>query len=282
MTTPATEPRLGLVLGGGGARGLAHIGVLRVLERENIPIACVAGTSMGGLVGALYAAGVPADRVEEEVIRLSSVTVSRPMLSATGLVTFNRMERWLEDTIGEYDVRDLAIPFAAVASDLVSGERVVLWRGRLCTAIRASCSVPGFASPIELDGRMLVDGGITDNVPADVARMLGADYVIGVDIFMPALRRRLGPLGQGLAAIETLVRHAGQGDAECDCLIVPHMEGRSYFRFSHYEQFIALGEAAAREKLPTILAALERAKRARAPPASAPAALEFDHILATA
>mgnify|MGYP001428611711 CR=1 FL=1 len=282
MSSNTGRLRVGLALGGGVARGLAHIGVLSVLEEAGVPIDCVAGTSMGAIIGASYCAGLTIAELKALAARAGWWDVSRPMLSATGLVTFNRMERWLEDTIGEYDVRDLAIPFAAVASDLVSGERVVLWRGRLCTAIRASCSVPGFASPIELDGRMLVDGGITDNVPADVARMLGADYVIGVDIFMPALRRRLGPLGQGLAAIETLVRHAGQGDAECDCLIVPHMEGRSYFRFSHYEQFIALGEAAAREKLPTILAALERAKRAPAPPASEPAALEFDHILATA
>ena len=281
MSSDKGRLRVGLALGGGVARGLAHIGVLSVLEEAGVPIDCVAGTSMGAIIGASYCAGLTIPELKATAARAGWWDVSRPMLSATGLVTFNRLERWLEDTIGEYDVRDLAIPFAAVASDLVSGERVVLWRGRMCTAIRASCSVPGFASPIELDGRMLVDGGITDNVPADVARMLGADYVIGVDIFMPALRRRLGPLGQGLAAIETLVRHAGQGDAECDCLIVPHMEGRSYFRFSHYEQFIALGEAAAREKLPTILAALERAERAPAAPAAEPAALEFDHILAT-
>jgi NTE family protein len=175
------------------------------------------------------------------------------------------MEQWVEDNIGEFDIRDLAIPFAAVASDLISGERVVLWRGRLCSAIRASCSVPGFVPPVELNGRMLVDGGITDNVPADVARMLGADYVIGVDVFMPALRHFLGPLSQGVAAIETLVRHAGQGSAECDSLIIPQMEGRSYFRFSDYKTFIALGEEATRHQLPTILAALDKARKTQTP-----------------
>jgi len=96
---------------------------------------------------------------------------------------------------------------------------------------------------------------------------------------MPALRPFLGPLSQGIAAIETLVRHAGQGEMECDCLIVPHMERRSYFHFAHYEQFIALGEQAARQSLPTILAALERAERAPAPPALEPAPREFDHML---
>jgi len=130
----------------------------------------------------------------------------------------------------------------------------------LATAIRASCSVPSFAPPVEIDGRMLVDGGITDNIPADVARLLGADYVIGVDVFAPVVRRRLGPLGQGLAAIETLVRHAGRGSNECDCLIIPKVEGHSYFRFSQYKRYIALGEEAALEKLPSILRALEQKK----------------------
>lgn len=254
--------RVGLALGGGVARGLAHIGVLSVLEEAGVPIHCVAGTSMGAIIGASYCAGLSIEELKYNAARTGWWSVSRPLLSANGLITFNRLERWIEDNIGEFDVRDLAIPFAAVASDLVSGERVVLWRGRLCTAIRASCSVPGFASPVELDGRMLVDGGITDNIPADVARLLGADYVIGVDIFMPALRRRLGPFGQGIAAIETLVRHAGLGSNECDCLIVPHMEGRSYFKFSHYEQLIALGEEAARQQLPSIRAGLARAAAA--------------------
>ena len=279
MSSNRGRLRVGLALGGGVARGLAHIGLLSVLEEAGVPIDCVAGTSMGAIIGASYCAGLSVDELKANAARTGWWSVSRPLLSANGFITFNRLEHWVEDKIGEFDVRDLAIPFAAVASDLVTGERVVLWRGRLCTAIRASCSVPGFAPPVELDGRMLVDGGITDNIPADVARLLGADYVIGVDVFMPALRPFLGPLGQGIAAIETLVRHAGQGNAECDCLIVPHMERRSYFHFGHYEQFIALGEAAARHSLPTILEALERAERAPAPPAFEPPPREFDHLL---
>jgi NTE family protein len=262
--------QVGLALGGGVARGLAHIGVISVLEEAGVPIDCIAGTSMGAIIGAAYCAGLEVDDLKALAARTGWWHVSRPLLSAGGLFTFTHMERWIEDTIGEFDVCDLAIPFAAVASDLVSGERVVLSRGRLCTAIRASCSIPGFVPPVEIDGRMLVDGGITDNIPADVTRMLGADYVIGVDIFMPTLRRHLGPFGQGLAAIETLVRHAGQGSNECDCLIVPHMEGRSYFRFSDYERLIALGEEAARQQLPAIRAALERAETSSLLPMSYP------------
>jgi NTE family protein len=143
---------------------------------------------------------------------------------------------------------------------LINSERVVLSQGRLSTAIRASCSVPGLAAPVELDGRVLVDGGITDNIPADVARLLGADYVIGVDVFTPAHRRYLGPLGQSIAAIETLIRHAGQGKDECDCLIIPDLAGQSYFRFSNHARLIALGEEAARRQLPAIKAALNLGK----------------------
>jgi NTE family protein len=233
-----------------------------VLESAGVPIDCIAGTSMGAIIGASYCAGLTVADLKEIATRTGWLHVSSPLPSAGGLFTFKKMERWVEDNIGEFDVRDLAIPFAAVASDVLSSERVILAEGRLCTAIRASCSVPGFAPPVEINDRMLVDGGITDNIPADVARLLGADYVIGVDVFAPVLRRRLGPLGQGLAAIETLIRHAGRGSNECDCLIVPRVEGRSYFRFSEYERYIALGEEAALEKLPSILQALEQKKTA--------------------
>lgn len=261
MTAENGRLRVGLALGGGVARGLAHIGVLSVLEEAGVPIDCIAGTSMGAIIGSSYCAGLTVPELVQIASRTGWLDVISLLPSAHGLVSFVRMERWIERVVGDFDVRDLAIPFAAVASDIVTGERVVLWQGRLATAIRASCSVPGFAPPVELGNRLLVDGGISDNIPADVARMLGADYVIGVDVFVPALRSYLGPVGQGLAAIETLVRHAGQGSMECDCLIVPDLVGRSYIRFSHYAELIALGEKAAREKLPTILAALERERQ---------------------
>ena len=279
MNGSADRVRVGLALGGGVARGLAHIGVLSVLEEAGVAIDCVAGTSMGAIIGASYCAGLGIDDLKAIAARTGWLSVSRPLVSAGGLFTFNQMERWIEENIGEFDVRDLAIPFACVASDLVTGERVVLWRGRRCTAIRASCSVPGFVPPVESDGRLLVDGGITDNIPADVARMLGADYVIGVDVFMPALRGFLGPFGKGIAAIETLVRHAGQGNSECDCLIVPHMEGMSYFRFADYEKFIALGAEATRRRLPDILEGLAQAEANRAARPLVVEPQDFDHML---
>jgi len=251
------RPKVGLALGGGVARGIAHIGVLAELERAGVSIDCIAGTSIGALIGASYCTGLSVDELRDIAARTGWWQVSRPFFSGGGFVTFKRLEQWIVEHLGDFHVEDLAIPFAAVASDLVSGERIVLSEGPLTTAVRASCSVPGFVPPVEYNGYVLVDGGITDNIPADVARLLGADYVIGVDIFMPALRPRLGPLSKGLAAIETLVRHAGMGDEECDCLIVPNLKGVSYFRFSEYAQLIALGEEATRRALPQIMDGLQ-------------------------
>jgi NTE family protein len=252
-------------LGGGVARGRAHIGVLAELQRSGVPIDCIAGTSMGAIIGAAFCAGMDIPDLKSLASRTGWRQVTGLRFATDGLFTFNKLERWVESVVGEFDVRDLAIPFAAVASDLVTGERVILSRGRLCTALRASSSVPGFTSPVEWEGRQLVDGGITDNVPGDVARLLGADYVIGVDVFMPAFRRYLGPFSQGIAAIETLVRHAGQGPAECDAMIIPHLEGRSYFLFKQYEELIDLGEKAAREVVPRILSDLDAGAGAPSP-----------------
>lgn len=256
MSAANGRPRVGLALGGGVARGLAHIGVLSVLDEAQVPIDVIAGTSMGAIIGSAYAAGLSINELHDLASRAGWSRVARLRVTRDSLICFMRLEGWVEETVGEFDIRDLAIPFAAVASDLVTGDRIVLSRGSLGRALRASSSVPGFAPPVELDGRMLVDGGVTDNVPGDVARLMGADYVIGVDVFKPMLRPKLGPLSQGLAAIETLIRHAGQGPNECDQLIVPELGGMSYFLFSQYRALIALGEEAARRQLPAILADL--------------------------
>ena len=181
-------PRLGLVLGGGGARGLAHFGVLRVLQRENIPIHYVAGTSMGGLVGALFAAGVPAERVEEEVLRLSRVTEQIRLvdvdLSAAGLsIRGRRIYNFMADLLGEeLTFADLPLPLAMVAVDIRTGREVILQGGLVIDAVRATISVPGVFMPVDLGDYRLVDGGVLDNVPVDVARGMGATRTIAVDV----------------------------------------------------------------------------------------------------
>jgi NTE family protein len=139
-----------------------------------------------------------------------------------------------------------------MATDIETGEKVVLGEGPVGKVVRASCSVPGVAGPVELHGRLLCDGGVSDNLPDDAARMLGADYVIGVDVFAPAYRTFLGPLGAMMAAVEMLVENAGGGNLNADCIIAPDLVGKSYLRLSQYEQLIEAGRQATLQMLSVI------------------------------
>ncbi len=251
--TPRGRTRIGLALGGGVARGLVHVGVLSVLEREHIPIDCVAGASAGALTGALYCAGMELDKIIELAQRMRWWHLASPVWPVQGFVSFEKMERWLVHLLGDRDLADLPIPFAVAATNLETGWPVTLKKGRLARAVRASCSVPGIVTPVEWDGQILCDGGVSNNLPVSAARELGADYVIGVDPFvLSPLRRGLGPFGIGFAAIEILVQHAGGGLREADCLISPKLSGTSYLRLSRGSALIALGEQAAEERLPLI------------------------------
>lgn len=247
---------VGLALGGGAARGLAHIGVLSVLEEARVPIDFIAGTSMGAMIGAAYCAGIEIP----ELLKTAETTTWWQVGSLTwprhGWLSFEKMEHLITSMIGDVDIRDLAIPFAAVATDIETGERVILREGPVGKIIRASCSVPGIIEPLAYGGRLLCDGGISDNLPDYAARSLGADYVIGVDVFAPAFRTSLGPAGALLAAVETLVQHAGGGDQDTDCLIIPDLVGTSFIRLSKHKEFIEAGKQAAVEMLPVIQAAL--------------------------
>jgi NTE family protein len=230
--------------------------VLSVLEEAGVPIDYVAGTSMGAMIGAAYCAGIEIPQLLKNAEDTGWWQISRPAWPRHGLLSFEKMEHWITDMIGDVDIRDLTIPFAAVATDIETGERVILREGPVGKIIRASCSVPGIVTPTEYQGRLLCDGGISDNLPDYAARSLGADYVIGVDVFAPAFRTFLGPAGALLAAVETLVQHAGGGDLDADCLIVPDLVRTSYIKLSKYKDFIEAGERAAWEMLPTIREAL--------------------------
>jgi len=251
-----SRKKVGLALGGGVARGPAHIGVLSVLKEARIPIGCVAGTSAGSVIGAVYCAGLELTQMRQLARQMTWKQIADPVWPFQGLASFKRIEPWIESYLGPLNLEDLPVPMAAVATDIYSGEAVVLREGRLATAVRASSSVPGVVEPVEINGRLLCDGGISANVPVEAARQLGADYVIGVDLFAPEYDGRGGPLGIGFSAIETLIRNSGGGVKEADCLIMPAIDDHSYLRFAQGDIYIALGEAAARQKLPQILADL--------------------------
>lgn len=181
------RPRVGLVLSGGGARGLAHIGVLNVLQREKVPVDVLVGTSVGALVGALYAAGLPPERIANlsaelgwtQLTDFSAARVVRLLVSEQLLSTQN-MEKYLETHIGDKKFADLNTEFACVAADLRTGEQIVLREGSVALAARASATMPGLFEAVPFRHRLLVDGGIVDNVPTDVARRMGVDLLICV------------------------------------------------------------------------------------------------------
>ena len=221
-SVPATSPRprIGLVLAGGGAKGAAHIGVIHVLDELHIPVDCVVGTSMGALVGATFASGVSAPELERAVLaidwkrtvggqgqrdrmpierKLTQLTYSIPLEVGVqhgsvrlpgGLIATQEIEQSIRTLVASarytHSFDDLPIPFRAIATDMVAGEMVVLDGGDLAEAMRASMALPGVFSPVQIDGKVLSDGGITRNLPIDIARKLCADVVIAVWMSTPA------------------------------------------------------------------------------------------------
>ncbi|HOG46118.1 MAG TPA: patatin-like phospholipase family protein [Anaerolineae bacterium] len=173
---------LGLALGGGGVRGGAHIGLLKVLDREGIEVGCIAGTSAGGLVGGLYAAGLPAVEIEALLLSLAPAALVELDRSGWSLLGTTRLVAALRERIGDERIEALPRPFAAVAVDLRTCREVLLAAGPLLRAIQATIAIPGVFCPVARDGALLVDGGVLNNVPVDVARKLGARQVLAVHL----------------------------------------------------------------------------------------------------
>ena len=280
------KPRVGLALSGGGARGIAHVGVLKVLEELRVPVHCVTGTSMGAIVGGAYAAGGTAAGLEKFVreadwneifrdsppraeistrrkideyktlfapeygVKSGGLVLPKGVIAGVSIHGFFRLLTQQAVEIGDFD--KLPIPFRAVAADIETGEAVVLSRGSLSRAMRASMSVPGAIAPVEIDGRLLVDGGIANNLPIDEARKLCADVIIAVNIATPALKREeitsaLSVGGQlinflGKANVERQLASMGQRDV----LITPDLGDISAGSFDRSGDAIRVGEDAAR------------------------------------
>jgi NTE family protein len=237
---------------------MAHVGVIGLLERENIPIDCIAGTSAGSLVGAAYAAGLRGHDLMEAALRIRWQDIARPAWPRRGFVSFERLEHLLVDILGDLTFADLGMPYAAVAADLATGEQVVLKEGRLAPAVRASCSVPGLVIPAEIDGRLLNDGGVFNNLPISVVRDLGADVVIAVGLGVPSGEPPRNVLQMVVAALEYLLMNAGDDPATADVhLPIPLWGLSSLVRTSQRHRFVSLGQQIAENALPAIRAALE-------------------------
>jgi len=265
--------RIGLALGGGAARGIAHVGVLEVLDEHGIRPNYIAGASAGAVAGGLYAAGVSATRMHELVRTLKWRNVSRirlPSFNLTklsavtlplGLLALDRLIDWLEHVLGgAVEFEELNIPFAAVATDIVTAEMIVMNQGPIAPAIRASCSVPGVFIPVRRNNRLLVDGGAINNLPVSVVRQMGADYVIAVDLLAITGETPVEPkslLEVTLTSLYLLIRATQSEGALADRTIMPAIAHISLADLGKAEALIEAGRAAAEAMLPLIKKDLE-------------------------
>ena len=261
QATREVLPRVGIALGGGGARGFAEIGVLRVLEQERIPVAAVAGTSVGALVGALYADTGRVLDAEFHAVALREADIFDYAISSVlsgGLIKGELLEEFLRTRLRNPSIEQMALPFAAVAVDLRTGQPMVFTRGPVAPAVHASAAIPGVFVPVTIDGKTYVDGGVVDPVPADAARRLGADVVIAVAIppDMPQ-ETPTNPLVIAYRAVTMMAALIGDLRArEADVVIRPQVGDVSFDDFSQKKRLIEAGEAAARASLPEIRKAI--------------------------
>lgn len=174
--------KIGLALGGGGALGLGHIGVLEVLEENGIKVDMIAGTSMGAIIGSAYASGLSTSEMKDIACKLKTIDLFDINLKMGGLLSGTSAEKWIKNAIKIKDFNETQIPFACTACDLYSGKEVVLNSGNIIKAVRASMSAPAVFRPVEMDNMCLVDGGLLGNVPAQVVKDMGADIVIAVNV----------------------------------------------------------------------------------------------------
>jgi len=251
-----SRPRtIGLALSGGAVRGAAHVGVLQVLEREGIRPDVVAGTSVGALVGAGVAAGMPASGLSELFRKIRWPKLAKINLrSKFSLIDTRPLGRILLEKYGVELFEELELPFAAVCCDVLSGEPVVCRTGALDLALRASAAVPGIFPPVEMDPWLLVDGCVVDNLPVDVVRSMGADYVIAVNLIpQPTGSLRPRNVFELMMVVGFLWSRANHPDPESvDCVITPAIEDYLGWDFDNVDELEARGRAAAELALPRL------------------------------
>lgn len=257
--------KIGLALSGGAARGMAHVGVLKVLLQHKIPIHAVAGTSAGAIVGASFAAGMTIDEIVQMTAKLRWSQFGRIAFSRFGILSTEPMRKYLQQNLPVKDFSEMPLPFACVATDLDTGDAVIMKeRGDVATAVCASCSLPGIYVPIKMHGRYLVDGGIAEIVPAETVRSIGADFVIAVDVnaegikFWGAPQTILGVFFQSaMLLMRTVAKHQLNS---ADIIIRPKVGHLRWDQVGRSREFIEAGETAALEVIDDIERLIENAK----------------------
>ena len=262
---PRARPaRVALVLGGGGCRGYGHIGVLRVLEKNGLKPDLVVGSSAGSLVGALYAAGISTDKMESYGSQMSPDVLRSWILPKLGLFGGNRIRRFVVERVGERTIESLPVRFAAVATDLRSGDLMVLDNGDVGLAVQASSSAPGFLEPVSIGGRLLVDGNLSAPVPVNTARRLGARRVIAVDVSFPPEQADLSDpydaLYQGFSILTRKLALAERAGA--DLAIEPNLPEHNDMSAATQKSLIRAGERAGLAALPRMRELFAQARAA--------------------
>ena len=269
-------PTIGLALGGGFARGIAHVGVLKVLEEEGIPVRMIAGTSVGALIGAAYCSGVTIAELEEVAYKVRFTTFARWTLSRYGFATNDRMVSFLTRTLKVQTFEELRIPLGVTATDFNTGEGMVFTSGSIIDPVRASCAYPGMFLPVEIRGRWLVDGMLSNPVPTRPLRAMGAERVLAVQLKgqwskTTAPRHLFDVIGQSFAIAQDMMSSVWRSAA--DLVIEPDVAGFDYDDFKRAGELIRVGELAMRRALPEVRKWLEA-------PAEAPAPLKTPALVA--
>lgn len=263
MAKTAPSNRIGLALSGGSALGIAHVGVIRALAERGVPIDCIAGTSSGAVVAACHAFGVPMEKLAETARSLNWLSMSRISFSGLGVFSHAALIAFLERFLKDAKIEDAAIPLAIVATDLESGRRTVFTKGPLMEALTASVSIPGLFVPVKIGDRLFVDGALTDNLPLDALKELGATIRIGVDVNRWLSRRHpQHALDVVMRSIEIATTYH-RPPAEDELIVEPHLEAFTPSDFSKTEGIIDEGYRAAVVAMDDIRSLLSRHRVAR-------------------
>jgi len=268
LVAESRTPVIGLALGGGFARGMAHIGVLKVLEEEGIPIRLMAGTSVGALIAASYCSGVSVQELEQLARSVRFTTFARWTVSRYGFASNDRMVAFLARTLKVKTFEELLIPLGVTATDFNTGEAVVFHSGSITDPVRASCAYPGMFLPVNIRGHWLVDGMLSHPVPSRPLRDMGAERVLAVHLKGQwskdgAPRHLFDVIGQSFAIAQDQMSHLWRGAA--DVVVEPEVAGFAYDDFKRAGELIRSGEVAMRKALPQVRQWLETPAEALAP-----------------
>lgn len=254
------RPMIGLALSGGAARGIAHIAVLDTLEQEGIPIHAIAGTSAGSVVGALYCSGVPLSEIKDILVHAKWKDVFKFSLSKQGLISSEGIYRFMESVLPVKKFSSLQLPFAVTATDLKTADKVVIMSGSIARAVQASCSVPILFTPTEINNRLLVDGGVSSQIPVRTVREdLGAKNVIAVNVNYKAMESdhydSMITIATHLSALWAS-KNAREEEKLADVAINVNAKGIPIYDLSKARELLRRGKKAAEEQIPHIRALL--------------------------